>query len=182
MRTPWDEFTQRHTECALASFAFAPFLRWGVGGAARCMRPTRAAGQRRDQARDRSVAVSVERAPVNVCAWCGRPSRRPTGNDAGLRAWRRSSAQTVRAFAGLGARSKRLSGVPRPEAPGIGRASGGDLSVSLGLPLSSHLAAVEVHGRMVAQRACVFNVLRAALARPATREWAGAVAQSGKIL
>jgi hypothetical protein len=66
--------------------------------------------------------------------------------------------------------------------PGIGRASGGDLSVSLGLPLSSHLAAVEVHGRMVAQRACVFNVLRAALARPATREWAGAVAQSGKIL
>ena len=32
----------------------------------RCMRPARAAGQRWDQARDRSVAVSVERAQVNV--------------------------------------------------------------------------------------------------------------------
>ena len=32
----------------------------------RRVRPARAAGQRRDQARDRGVAVSVERAQVNV--------------------------------------------------------------------------------------------------------------------
>jgi hypothetical protein len=32
----------------------------------RRVRPARAAGQRRDQARDRTVAVSVERAQVNV--------------------------------------------------------------------------------------------------------------------
>jgi hypothetical protein len=32
----------------------------------RCMRPARAAGQRRDQARDCSVVVSVKRAQINV--------------------------------------------------------------------------------------------------------------------
>jgi hypothetical protein len=68
-----------------------------------CMRPARAAGQRLDQARDRSVAVSVERAQVNAIE-----------NDAGLRAQRRSLARIARGFAGLGAGSKRRSGVPRP--------------------------------------------------------------------
>ncbi len=31
-----------------------------------CMRPARAAGQQWDQARDRSVAVAIERAQINV--------------------------------------------------------------------------------------------------------------------
>ena len=76
----------------------------------RRMRSARAARLRRDQARDRGVAVSIERAQVNVRGSCGRPSNRPIGR-------RRSSARTARAFAGLGARSKRLSSVPRPRAP-----------------------------------------------------------------
>ena len=84
----------------------------------RCIRPARAAGQQRDQACDRSVAVSVERAQVNVPRGAAGRAIDPIGSGAGPREQRRSSARTATAFAGPGARSKRLLAVPRPQAPG----------------------------------------------------------------
>jgi NAD(P)-dependent dehydrogenase (short-subunit alcohol dehydrogenase family) len=82
----------------------------------RCTRPAGAAGQRRDQARDRGIAVPVERAQVNVPSGAT-GGQRAIGNGAGPRAPRRSSARTARAFAGIGVRSRRRLGARRPEAP-----------------------------------------------------------------
>ena len=46
------------------------------------------------------------------------------------------------------------------------------LNVRLGLPLSFHLAAVEAHGRMVAETKCKSNAsLPSRFARVRTREW-----------
>ena len=80
------------------------------------MRPAGAAGQRRDQARGRGIAVPVERAQVNVPSGA---TGRTKGHRkcAGPRAPRRSSARTARAFAGIGVRSRRRLGARRPEAP-----------------------------------------------------------------
>jgi hypothetical protein len=62
--------------------------------------------------------------------------------------------RTARAFVGLGAHSKQLSGFPPVgEHLSISRASGGGLSVGLSvglsLPLRFHLPAIEAHDRIV---------------------------------
>jgi hypothetical protein len=71
---------------------------------------------------------------------------RPKGNGIGRRAQRRSSVRTGGAYAGLGARSKRKSALPRPrEHLRVGRPLGGNLRVRLGLPLRFNLSAVKTH-------------------------------------
>jgi hypothetical protein len=91
-----------------------------------CMRPARAARQRRDQARDR-----CDRACVGQClAWCG--TRGNIGNDADLRARRRSSTRTARPWRSfqvairVSASASNLS---------VNRTPSGGLSIGLGLPL-----------------------------------------------